>query len=163
MIRFDFWFKILVKTSWWWNSNFLWLTHTHHTSVGWMEHFYLAWVKQFQCLVVSSNLIYILYIYSMIGVFIAKIHETLMCVSCVLFWLLRGRNMFCFPVSYFFSQIFRGSFCYLWSVLFFLWSWVGFIFFFLFHIYLDVFCEVFQETWKHFVILWQKGGVNMGS
>jgi hypothetical protein len=26
----------------------------------------------------------------------------------------------------------------------------------------DVFCEVFQESWRRFVILGQKGGVNMG-
>jgi hypothetical protein len=36
---------------------------------------------------------YILHILSMFGIFIAKMHELLMCVSCVFKKLLRGRNM----------------------------------------------------------------------
>jgi hypothetical protein len=45
--------------------------HTHHTSMGWMEHFSLLGVKQYEFLVLSS-LMYILHIWSMFRIFIVK-------------------------------------------------------------------------------------------
>jgi hypothetical protein len=57
---------------------FGWLTHTTHEH-GLNETFFFAWVKQNDVLVISS-LMYILYIWSIFGIFIAEIHEFLMCV-----------------------------------------------------------------------------------
>ena len=84
MIRFDLWFEILVKTSWWWNSIF-WMADTHntqHTSVVEWNIFLWIGLSDFNVCVISSFM-YILHIWSMFWLFIAEIHEILMCIMCV--------------------------------------------------------------------------------
>ena len=92
--------------------------HTQHTSVSWMKHFSLAWVKQFQFFFFFHFKSHVYFAYlELVWDIHCWIHETLMYISCVFIWLLRGRNMVCFLVFcwFFFSHILMGSFCYLWS------------------------------------------------
>ena len=137
--------------------------HTQHTSVGWMEHFSLAWVKQFQCFLFFHFKSHVYFAYlELVSVIHCWIHETLMYVSCVFIWLLRGRNMVCFPVScWFFESYIEGEFLLFMILLYhhaflYLWSWVV-LTFFLFHICFNEFCWVFQETWHLLSICDKKG------
>ena len=62
---------------------YLLMAYTHNTQ-AWVKCniFLLLGLSNFNVSVISS-LMYILYIWSMFGLFIAEIHESLMCVSCV--------------------------------------------------------------------------------
>ena len=131
--------------------NFLigWLTHKIHKH-GLNGIFFYAWVKQNDVLVISS-LMYILHIWSMFGIFISEIHESLMCVS----WLLKREKPCSFQVSCcFLSHILRGSFYYSWS-------WFIFMHFPIPHMFWWVLLSV-SGNMIHFVNLWQKGGVKIG-
>ena len=131
MTKFDFWFEILVKTSWWWNCIF-WMAYIHNTQ-AWVEWNIFLWIGLSNLNVfVISSLMYILHIWSMFGIFMAVIHESLMRISCVFIWIIEGERPCSFQVFVFIKSCIEVEFCWChsWSyILYFLyfskfWSWV---------------------------------------
>ena len=115
---------------------------------------------------------YILHIWSMFGIFMVEIHESLMRISYMFIWLIEGEKPCSFQMSCFYYVMHWGEscLCHSWScILYFLyfskfWSWV-FLCWWHFYSYSPyVWCVLLSVLGNiiPFVNLWQKGGVKIG-
>ena len=146
--------------------------HTQHTSVGWMEHFSLDWVKQFQCFCHFKSYVYFAYLEHVwhihgwntwvFDAYIMRVHLTywggeILFISSVLFLIRHAlRRSFVYVIhdlAFYTSCIFLSFdheyFC------------VGDTFIPILHIF-DVFLLSVLGNIIPFVNLWQKWGVKIG-